>query len=139
MMQVGEFRSIEGGYEFVLAHGLDQVAGRKDDVPAGVAAHDTREHLFVALIDGVTHAYAELAFECRNGVGADVARPVEHIQARSAVAAASGGAGDAHQEERSARHFSLRRSETTIRTPSPATIMVEMAFTTGFAPRRAIA
>ena len=83
--------------------------------------------------------HAELTLEIRNCVGADVARPVEHVESWAFVAHAAARACEAHQKQGAPCHDSRRRSDTTIKMPRPTTIIVEIAFTTGLAPRRAIA
>ena len=84
--------------QIVRQHRLHDVVGGEDNVPAGIAAHHARQHLFVAFVDAVAHANAEFGFELRNGVGRDVVGPVEDVETRPAIAAAGGQTRRAQQE-----------------------------------------
>jgi hypothetical protein len=63
-----------------VAHRLDVIGRREDDIPSRVAAHDFRQHLRIAFVGAVADAQAELALEVGDGIGRDVIGPVEDIQ-----------------------------------------------------------
>ncbi len=84
---------MDGREQSIGEQRLHDIAGGKNNVPAGIAAHDAREHLFIAFVDAVADADAELGFEFRDGIGGDVGRPVEDVEARSAIAGARAKSG----------------------------------------------
>ncbi len=79
---------MDGRQQSVGEQRLHDIARRKNNVPAGIAAHHARQHLFIAFVDAVAHAHAELGFEFWDGIGRDVGRPVEDVEARTAIARA---------------------------------------------------
>ena len=79
---------MNGRHQSVGEQRLHDIAGRKNNVPAGISAHDARQHLFVAFVDAVAHADAELGFEFRHCVGSDISRPVENVESRPSIARA---------------------------------------------------
>jgi hypothetical protein len=83
---------MDGRQQSVRQQRLHDVAGWKNNVPAGISAHYARQHFFVAFVDAIAGPDAELGFEFRDCIGRDTGRPVKYVEARAAVARACGKA-----------------------------------------------
>src|SRR5438132_1362588 len=113
----------ELGEQSVLPHRPDQIIAGEDDVPSGISGERLGQHLLIALIDAVPHAYAELALEIGDGIRSNVVRPVVDVEARTPVERAAGESREP-EEEMAARHcfLSRRRSESRMSAPKNTTI-----------------
>ena len=127
---------VERGEQSQGAHGPDKIAGRKDHVPARIAAHHLRQHFLIAFVGSVMNPQAGLALELRDGFRRNIIRPVVDIQPRTANAGSCDGRS---QQKRPALHARRSLSEIRTRAPSSTTMVVETALSTGLTPRRAIA
>ncbi len=132
---------MDGRNQSIGEERFHDIARRKNDVPSGISAHHARQHLFIAFVDSVAYAHAELGFKFRDCVGSDVGGPVEDVEARTAIARAAAECAGRQCSEQEVTAVQVVRSLSEIRTsdPNPMTINAEIAFTTGFTPRRAMA
>src|SRR5579883_889520 len=129
---------IQRGEQRVCEHRLDDVVGREHDIPTGISAHHPRKHFLVALVYRIQHPGSEFGLKFGHGIRRDIARPVEYVQPWPAILATRRQSRGT-QNERAAIHRARSLSEMRIKAPKPKTIIAEIAFTTGFTPRRAMA
>ncbi len=116
---------IEVRDQAIARHRGEAAVSGKDDVPAGIAGHDLRQHLLIAFVGAVAEAHAAFAFEAREHGGVDVGRPVVDVEARArdrartprAAAAATEMRGGScflqplrDQNDRAERHHDQRRN-----------------------------
>ena len=83
-------RVVESSDQAIAGHRSETAVRGKDNVPAGIAGHDLRQHLLIAFVGAVAEAHAAFVFEARKHGGIDIGRPVVDIQARAPIARACG-------------------------------------------------
>jgi len=97
MREIRQFGVIELSKKTELLHRSDKTVGGKDHIPAGVAAHDFRQHFLRAAVNSVTDPAMEAALELRDRRAGDIVVPVINIQPmRAARGAAREGSGHTH-------------------------------------------